>query len=162
MASFENRGKKAICAMNVGRAAANEQGLLERQQLVDLERQQLRQQLQPPPVPVGQARITQFLQPAPLTAQQLQHNATVQQHRRQQRDQLEQQQRAARARRLADVKAAARARFWELLVDFVELKVAPEWWLEQVPAEHPFLCVEGRQGQEQPGYVRLNRRNAAS
>jgi hypothetical protein len=35
------------------------------------------------------------------------------------------------------------ARFWELLQDFVVLRVAPESWLTQLAPDHPFLRVNG-------------------
>jgi hypothetical protein len=35
------------------------------------------------------------------------------------------------------------ARFWELLQDFVALRVAPEAWLPELAPDHPFLRVAG-------------------
>ena len=45
--------------------------------------------------------------------------------------------------RLESVKQQAVARFWELLQDFVALRVAPESWLSELAPDHPFLRVEG-------------------
>lgn len=58
--------------------------------------------------------------------------------------------------KLEEIKAKARARFWELLVDFVQCGAAPAAWLEQVPADHPFLRVVGRVAGDggAPGSVR--------
>ena len=59
----------------------------------------------------------------------------------QQQEQQELQQ--AAAARLAAVKQQAVAGFWELLQDFVALRVAPEAWLPELAPDHPFLRVAG-------------------
>lgn len=78
----------------------------------------------------GQQRLTDVWQPAPLTPQQQQH-----------RQQVQQRQQEAQAARLEEVKAAAVARFWELLQDFVVMQVAPPQWCLAVAPDHPFLRV---------------------
>jgi hypothetical protein len=78
----------------------------------------------------GQQRLTDVWQPAPLTPHQQQH-----------RQQVQQRQQEAQAARLEEVKAAAVARFWELLQDFVVMKVAPPQWYLVVAPDHPLLRV---------------------
>ena len=41
------------------------------------------------------------------------------------------------------MKRKAVSRFWELLQDFVVLRVAPESWFTQLAPDHPFLRVNG-------------------
>jgi hypothetical protein len=76
-----------------------------------------------------------ILQPAPPTAVQLQHRQQLEQ--RQLQVALERQR--LEAQLLEDTKCLAKARFWELLVDFVQMRAAPADWLLQVPADHPLL-----------------------
>ena len=45
----------------------------------------------------------------------------------------------ADARILEEVKKAAVARFWELVIDFVQLRVAPLGWSQSIPLDHPIL-----------------------
>jgi hypothetical protein len=47
------------------------------------------------------------------------------------------------AAKLEEVKRQAVARFWELMRDFVVLRVAPESLLTQLAPDHPFLRVHG-------------------
>jgi hypothetical protein len=91
-----------------------------------------------------------LLQPAPLSAEQVAHNAIVQQRRDQQQQQLQQQRQHELVQLVQDKKKEAVARFWELLIDFVVMKAAPSAWLELVPADHPFIRVVGHQFQVAP------------
>ena len=101
------------------------------------------QQQQAARVAPDQQLISELLQPAPLTAHQQQHQDTVRQHRLQQQQQEQLQQQQAAVARLESVKQQAVARFWELLQDFVALRVAPASWLSELAPDHPFLRVEG-------------------
>lgn len=83
-------------------------------------RQQRRQQQ---PLPPGQLLITDMLQRAAFTPEQAAHNAQVQQHRRQEQEQRRQHLEGARL--LEEVKRQAVARFWELMVDCVQM--LPRW-----------------------------------
>ena len=89
----------------------------------------------------GQLLITDMLQRAALTPEQAAHNAQVQQRRQQEQEQQRQQQRLEDARQLEEVKRQAVARFWELMVDFVQMRAAPRAWLESAacPLDHPNL-----------------------
>ena len=128
----------AINAMDVGRRAANK--LIVQQQ----EQAALEAALQQPPgVPVDQQRITDLLQPAPLTAHQQQHQAAVQQRQQLAAQQRQQQEQLEAVARLAEVKQKAVSRFWELLQDFVALEAAPRAWLPSIAPNHPFLRVNG-------------------
>ena len=89
----------------------------------------------------GQQLISSLLQPAALTPDQQQHQARVQQRRWQQRQQAQQEEQRAAAARLDAVQQQAVARFWELLQDFVALRVAPSAWLSELVPDHPFLRV---------------------
>ena len=120
-------------ALDVGRAAvAKKYKELAAQQQVP-SRQQQQQQLPP-----GQLLITAMLQRAALSPEQQAHNARNQQ-RRQQEQQQQQQQELEDARILEEVKKAAVARFWELVIDFVQLRVAPLGWSQSIPLDHPIL-----------------------
>ena len=125
-------------ALDVGRAAVAKKykQLAVEQQLTS--RQQQQQQQQPLP---GQLLITDMLQRAALTPEQAAHNAQVQQRRQQEQEQQRQQQRLEDARQLEEVKRQAVARFWELMVDFVQMRAAPRAWLESAacPLDHPIL-----------------------
>ena len=128
----------AINAMDAGRTAANKARVEEREQAALVAAQQ-----QLPAVPEDQQLITELLPPAALTESQQQHQEQVQQ-RRQAQAQLDQQQRQQlAAAKLEAVKRKAVSRFWELLQDFVVLRVAPESWFTQLAPDHPFLRVNG-------------------
>lgn len=83
--------------------------------------------------------LTDLLQRAALSPEQQAHNARIQQRRQQEQQQQQQQQELEDARMLEEVKKAAVARFWELLIDFVQLRVAPLAWAESIPLDHPVL-----------------------
>jgi hypothetical protein len=123
--------------MDVGRRATNRQHVLDRQHALAAAAAVGPAQ----PLPAGQQLITQLLQPAPLSAEQVAHNAAVQQRRDQQQQQLQLQRQQELVQLVQDKKKEAVARFWELLVDFVVMKAAPLAWLELVPADHPFIRV---------------------
>jgi hypothetical protein len=128
----------AINAMDVGRSAAAKARVEQREQAaLDAARQQL------PAVPVDQQLITQLLQPATLTDSQRQHHEQVQQRRQAQAQLVQQQRQQLAAAKLEALKRQAVARFWELLQDFVVLRVAPASWLTQLAPDHPFLRVHG-------------------
>ena len=128
----------AINAMDVGRSAANKARVEQREQAaLDAAQQQL------PAVPVNQQLITQLLQPAALTESQRQHQEQVRQRRQAQVQLVQQQRQQLAAAKLEEVKRQAVARFWELLQDFVVLRVAPESWFTQLAPDHPFLRVNG-------------------
>src|SRR5690349_3334995 len=110
----------ALNAMDVGRKSANEFRMLQQQP----------QPAVPDPVVPGQPRITTLLQPAALTAAQQQHNDLLEQ----QRSQRGQQE---AARRLAEAKEQAVARFWLLLTDFAIMHAAPDTWIPHVADDHP-------------------------
>jgi hypothetical protein len=101
------------------------------------------QQQQQPPAPPGQQLITQLMQPAALSASQQQHRDLVRQRRQVQLQEQQQQRQQLAVARLEDVKRRAVARFWELLQDFVVVRVVPRVWLPQVAPDHPFLRVTG-------------------
>jgi hypothetical protein len=136
----------AFCAMDVGRRATNRQHVLDRQHALAAAAAVGPAQ----PLPAGQQLITQLLQPAPLSAEQVAHNAAVQQRRDQQQQQLQLQRQQELVQLVQDKKKEAVARFWELLVDFVVMKAAPLAWLELVPADHPFIRVVNYQIQVAP------------
>ena len=115
----------ALHAMDVGRKAANELRLQQRQASV----------APTTPCPRGQQQVTSLLQPAPLTNAQQHHNQSVQQRQQQQWQQLA-------VPRLAEAKLQAVARFWELLADFIIMHAAPDAWVPDVAVDHPFLCRE--------------------
>jgi hypothetical protein len=135
----------AFNAMDVGRRAANQQHVLDRQQ-TDAANAAGR----PRAPPAGQQLITQLLQPAPLTAAQVVHNQAVQQRREQQQQQRQQQRQQELDSLVQRMKREAAARFWELLADFIVMRAAPASWLELVPADHPFIRVVDRQLQLAP------------
>jgi hypothetical protein len=56
---------------------------------------------------------------------------------------VQQQRQQLAAAKLEALKRQAVARFWELLQDFVVLRVAPASWLTQLAPDHPFLRVHG-------------------
>ena len=148
----------ALCAMEVGRkavAAAHGQRMREERELEQQQQQRQQQQQQPPP---GQLVLDGWVQQLPLTAAQQLHNeqlaAARAQQRQQELEQLRQRHTLELEGRLEDIKRSARERFWELLADFVGCGAAPEAWLEQVPADHPFLRVEGRVAGGSPGRLR--------
>jgi hypothetical protein len=130
----------AINAMDLGRRAACQISVQEKRDRAAAAAAQLA--VAPPR---GQRLITDMFHPAPLTPSQLQHQQQVRQHQQLQQQQQQQQQQQAAAAQLADVQQQAVAHFWELLADFVALSAAPESWLTQIPASHPFLHVTGDQ-----------------
>lgn len=93
-----------------------------------------RQQAPPP----GQPLITDVFLRAEPDEHGQQHNAHVQLQRVQ--DQ---------AVALEEVKREAVAKFWELLLDFVQLQVAPKVWLERLALDHPVLQPNGNRLQIQ-------------
>ena len=110
----------AICAMDVGRCAVSKKYIQQREQRAAAPQQ--------PAVPPGQLLITDMLQPAPPTAAQLQHRQQLEQRQLQ----VAQERQRLEAQLLEDTKSLAKARFWELLVDFVQMRAAPADWLLQV------------------------------
>jgi hypothetical protein len=64
--------------------------------------------------------------------QQMQHNEDVRQQRLQRQQALQQQL-------LHQAKEQAKARFWDLLVDFAVMRASPGGWQRQVGADHPLL-----------------------
>jgi hypothetical protein len=119
--------------MDLGRAATNLQRLEELPVALPVA----------PAVPQGQRLLTDLLLPVPLTAAQQQRRQRVQQ-RQQERELLQQQQaQQVAAARLQMAKQQAVGRFWELLQDFVVLRVAPRAWLPALAPDHPFLRVSG-------------------
>jgi hypothetical protein len=74
---------------------------------------------------------------------QRQHHEQVQQRRQAQEQLVQQQRQQLAAAKLEALKRQAVARFWELLLDFVVLRVAPASWLTQLAPDHPFLRVHG-------------------
>ena len=102
--------------------------------------QQVPGRQQEPQLPPGQLLLTDLLQRAALSSEQQAHNARIQQRRQQEQQQQQQQQQELEdARMLEEVKKAAVGRFWELLIDFVQLRVAPLAWAESIPLDHPVL-----------------------
>ena len=130
----------AINTMDEGRVAANKLNVQRR------EEQQAAADaawLDAALVPAGQQLISALLQPAPLTPAQQQHRDRVRQQQQLQQQQRQQEQQQAAAARLVAVQRHAVSRFWELLQDFVALRVAPRAWLPQLAPDHPFLRVDG-------------------
>jgi hypothetical protein len=113
--------------MDVGRCAVSKKYVQQREQRAAAPQQ--------PAVPPGQLLITDLLQPAPPTAAQLQHRQQLEQRQLQ----VAQERQLLEDQLLEDTKTLAKARFWELLVDFVQMRAAPADWLLQVPADHPLL-----------------------
>ncbi len=99
-----------------------------------------------PARPEDQPAITDFMQPAALTAEQQQHNAAVQQHRQQQLEanlqQLAQQQQQQAARLLREAQDMAVAEFWKLVADFVILNPCPARGFDTLPHDHPLICID--------------------
>ena len=126
-------------ALDVGRAAVAKKykQLAVEQRLAGGQQQQQQQQ----PLPPGQLLITDMLQRVALTPEQASHNARVQQRRQHEQQQQQQQQRLEDARQLEEVQRQAVARFWELMVDFVQMRVAPLAWIQSdsCPLDHPIL-----------------------
>jgi hypothetical protein len=125
----------ALNAMDVGRRHANKLSIPPPALAVQ----------QPPPLPAGQALITDTLQHAALTAAQQQHNQLVEQRRQQQQLHQQQQRQQLVAQMLQEAKQQAVLRFWELLADFVATEAAPATWRVAVPGNHPFLCSDPAQ-----------------
>ena len=123
-------------ALDVGRAA-----VAKKYQQIAAEQQLAGRQQQQQPLPPGQLLITDMLQRVALTPQQEAHNAAVQQRRQQAQEQQRQQQLVEDAQQLEEVKRQAVARFWELMVDFVQMRAAPRAWLESdsCPPDHPIM-----------------------
>jgi hypothetical protein len=122
--------------MDVGRKATN----VHNQQQSRLQRSEshvVQQQL-----PRSQRLITSFLQPAPLSAAQQQHQHLIDMHRQQQQQQMEMQQQLAASQRLQSTQQQAVARFWELITDSIVMHAAPLQWADQVPADHPFISID--------------------
>jgi hypothetical protein len=129
----------AINAMDSGRKAVNtfsQQVHIRQSQAAAAERSAV------PALPQDQPAITQFFQPQPLTAAQLQHNQTVQQHRQQRQQQLEQELQQEAARLLVEAKHLAVAEFWKLVADFVILNPCAVGVFESLPHNHPFICKD--------------------
>ena len=93
-------------------------------------------------LPPGQQQITDWFQPAALTAAQQEHNELIQQRQQQKQQQLEQQRQQEIAQLFQETKQHAVLRFWELLADFVAMHAAPEAWCSSLPVDHPFLCTD--------------------
>lgn len=129
-------GLAAINAMDVGRKATNMHSQ-QQNRLQHSEGHIVQQQL-----PTSQRLITSFLQPAPLSAAQQQHQHLVDLHRQQQQQQLEMQQQLAAAQRLQNTQQQAVARFWELITDSIVMHAVPLQWTDQVPADHPFISTD--------------------
>jgi hypothetical protein len=130
----------AVNAMDVGRAAANNLGV---EQQREQQAAAAAAQQQAARVPPGQQLISDLLQPAALTPARQEHQAQVQQRRQLQQQREQQDLQQAAAARLDSAKQQAVARFWELLQDFVALRVAPAAWLPELAPDHPFLRVAG-------------------
>jgi hypothetical protein len=123
-------------ALDVGRAAVAKKykQLATQQQPSAAGRQQRQPHVQP-----DQLRITDFMQRAALTPEQQAHNERIQQRRHQEQQQQQQQQQLEDAEQLEAAKKEAVARLWELLIDFVQLRVSPLAWSEFIPFDHPIL-----------------------
>jgi hypothetical protein len=131
----------AINAMDVGRRAAAQAQVEEQQAAAAATaaaQAVLRQQHA-----VSQQRLTDVWQPAPLAPHQQQHQQQVQQRQQARQQQQRQRQQEAQEARLAEVEAAAVARFWELLQDFVVMNAAPPKWGLVVAPNHPLLRFNG-------------------